>query len=685
MTIGDFLKRLDGVKSQKTGWIARCPAHDDRHASLSIKEVVDGRILLKDHAGCLTDEIVAARGLTLADLFIEKQANGDGRVIEATYDYRDEAGSLLFQAVRYTPKDFRQRRPDGAGGFIYDLKGVPRMPYRLPELLAADPSEIVFLVEGEKDVDRLRAGGLVATCSPMGAGKWRDEYAKPLAGRKVAIIPDNDQAGRDHAQAEAKSLHGVAASVKVLTLLGLPDKGDVSDWLSLGGTIETLRAMADAALEWTPGADNGSQPKTDVETVLGRIVTAQTILNTHYAEPKWAVKGLIPEGVTFIAGPPKLGKSIFALNIAVAVAEGGKALSNFDVEHGSVLYLALEDGPRRIQERLLKLTNGRISDKLEVVTEWPRLNQGGLEAIEAWIERRKDARVLIVDTLKMLRPLPTGRDRNAYDADYEAIQPLTKLASQRVGLLIVHHTRKAIAEDPLATVSGSYGLTGAADGVLVLSRRRNRSDATLSVIGRDVEEQELALEFKPDLCLWSTLGKSEEVKRSGERQEVLDLLFQTGEPMSPANIAELLDKTPGAIRALLFKMKNADEIKLFGSKYQLPRYQPPEPTKIRKSEKGKNVTALPETNSASNAPMSNGNKDLEAERYHVTDGEHFDEGTEISSIDKTGNAITDVAQLLKSKDIPALPVKNGIGNAGNGAAIWSDAYDEGTYLEAIDR
>src|SRR5262245_1134355 len=169
MMIGDFLNQLDGVKSQQNGWTARCPAHDDRHASLSVSEGDDGRILIKDHAGCDADAIVSAMNLTMSDLFVEKQSNG--RVIEATYDYRDEAGKLLFQAIRYTPKGFSQRRPDGNGGYIYNLQGVQRVLYRLPELLAADLNEPVFLVEGEKDVDRLRAGGLVATCSPMGAGK----------------------------------------------------------------------------------------------------------------------------------------------------------------------------------------------------------------------------------------------------------------------------------------------------------------------------------------------------------------------------------------------------------------------------------------------------------------------------------------------------------------------------------
>lgn len=254
MQIGDFLNRLDKCTPAKGGgWVSRCPAHADKIPSLSVKEGNDGRILLKCHAGCEADSVAGALSLKLSDLFVEK-SNGNGKVIDATYDYRDEAGNLLFQAIRYTPKGFSQRRPDGAGGFIYNLQGVPRVLYRLRELNAADLAAFVFLVEGEKDVERLRAGGLVATCSPMGAGKWRDEYAQSLAGRKVVIIPDNDDPGRNHAQAEAQSLRGVAASVKMLTLSGLPEKGDVSDWLSLGGTIETLCAMAEAAPEWTPGA-----------------------------------------------------------------------------------------------------------------------------------------------------------------------------------------------------------------------------------------------------------------------------------------------------------------------------------------------------------------------------------------------------------------------------------------------
>jgi len=427
--------------------------------------------------------------------------------------------------------------------------------------------------------------------------------------------------------------------------------------------LEGIKARASGFEEVARGGNN---------SVLGRIVSARTLLETEYPEPKWAVRGLIPEGVTFIAGPPKLGKSIFSLNIAVAVSsEGGKALSCFNVEHGSVLYLALEDGPRRIQERLQKLTGGHVSNKLEIVNEWPRVNQGGLDAIDAWIKSKPDARLLIVDTLKMLRPLASGHERNAYDTDYEAIQPLTKLVSQRVALAVVHHTRKAIADDPLATVSGSYGLTGAADGVLVLSRRRGRSDATLSVIGRDVEEQELALEFKPDMCLWSSLGKADEIKRSGERQEIIDLFKQSGEPLTPASIASLLDKEPRVVRNLLWKMKGAGEIKLIGSRYQLPNYQSPEPTKIRKSKKDKSISGISETVFARDAGMSNTDNGLNGNHLGVSAFTQNGNGSGVHN----GDAEMETSQLLTTIDIEASRHEN----------ISRDAeMFEARYLDAID-
>jgi len=164
--------------------------------------------------------------------------------IDRTYDYRDESGALLFQVVRLTePKDFRQRAPDGN----WTVKSIRKVPYLLPELLAAPADASVFVVEGEKDALNMRDLGLTATCNAGGAGKWRDEFAQYFAGRDVVVLPDNDQAGRDHADRVAANLAPVARGVRILTIPDLPPKGDVSDWLASGGTPEALMALATAA------------------------------------------------------------------------------------------------------------------------------------------------------------------------------------------------------------------------------------------------------------------------------------------------------------------------------------------------------------------------------------------------------------------------------------------------------
>ncbi|MGA2068766.1 MAG: hypothetical protein ABSG86_27610 [Thermoguttaceae bacterium] len=243
---------------------ACCPAHDDRRQSLSVAVGDGGGVLLKCHAGCPTESVVEAMGLKMRALF-PSHVGRNGNPATATYYYLDEDGRPLFQVLRYTPKSFSQRRPDGKGGWIASVRGVRRILYRLPELLAAPASKVVYIVEGEKDVDRLRSLGLVATCNPMGAGKWRPEFAECLAGRRVVVIPDNDEAGRAHADQVARSLAGAARSVKLLDLPDLPEHGDVSDWLDAGGTKGKLLAMAKKTPAWAPAGraeDKATESKT---------------------------------------------------------------------------------------------------------------------------------------------------------------------------------------------------------------------------------------------------------------------------------------------------------------------------------------------------------------------------------------------------------------------------------------
>jgi 5S rRNA maturation endonuclease (ribonuclease M5) len=262
-SIGRLLGSLSDVRETGDGqWQARCPAHDDQRASLSISRLNgDDKIGVHCHANCATSDVLAAVGMKMSDLMPAKESRNGKAKIVATYDYRDADGTLEFQAVRFDPKDFRQRRPKDGGGWEWKVKGSKVVPYRLPELAAANASQTVFVVEGEKDADRLSKLGLVATCNAGGAGKWKAAHSQYLADRRVVILPDNDEAGRKHADQVARSLSDLAASIKIVALRGLPDKGDVSDWLDSGGTVDELMVLVEAADEWTPPAKKPAAKK----------------------------------------------------------------------------------------------------------------------------------------------------------------------------------------------------------------------------------------------------------------------------------------------------------------------------------------------------------------------------------------------------------------------------------------
>ncbi len=280
------------VKRERAGqWQARCPAHDDKRASLSVGEGSDGTVLLRCHAGCETREILDRLGLRLADLFpaAGRQPGKAKRREVARYVYQAADGSEVFAVHRFEPKGFRQSRPGPDGKRVWSVKGIRPVTYRLPEVREAiEAGRAIVVVEGEKDSNRLADLGLAATCNHGGAGKWRPEHTECLKGAaRVLVLPDNDEPGRQHADAVARSLTEAGVPVKALELPDLPDKGDVTDWLDAGHDVAELRELAVAAPFYetppTPAATDESgiepaaaatRPEVEVTTDMPAVIDA---------------------------------------------------------------------------------------------------------------------------------------------------------------------------------------------------------------------------------------------------------------------------------------------------------------------------------------------------------------------------------------------------------------------------
>lgn len=234
MLEADALAKALEARRSGTSWMAKCPAHDDQTPSLSITAGRDGQALVHCHAGCRQADVIAA----LRTQGLWSDSGQTRKLIAATYDYTDEAGCVLYQVVRYQPKDFKQRRPDGAGGWIW-RKGERQVLYRLPEVIEAP---IVFVVEGERDAETLRDQGFVATTNAGGAhAPWLPGYTETLCGREVILIPDNDKPGRKRVLNIARALLGNVARLVVLELEG--GSKDVTEWFSQGHSEVELIAQ----------------------------------------------------------------------------------------------------------------------------------------------------------------------------------------------------------------------------------------------------------------------------------------------------------------------------------------------------------------------------------------------------------------------------------------------------------
>jgi KaiC/GvpD/RAD55 family RecA-like ATPase len=292
-----------------------------------------GKVLITCRAGCETPDVLGALRLAMADTFDAPKERNDRPTIVATYDYVDEDEELLFQVVRFAPKDFRQRRPDGAGRWIWKMADTRRVLYRLPQVLAAvTDGRSIFVVEGEKDVAALESAGEVATCNPGGAGKWRPEHAEALRGAaEVIVVADRDAPGRAHADQVVASLRGLVELVLVVE--GLEGK-DAADHLAAGHTVDELAVVTPSSAPAEPGAAAGAF-----------FVDWADFWARDRREADWLFEDVLAQGRGHaIYAGFKTGKSLFMLSMAAQLAMRGVAIVYLDYEMGDDdLYDRLSD------------------------------------------------------------------------------------------------------------------------------------------------------------------------------------------------------------------------------------------------------------------------------------------------------------------------------------------------------
>lgn len=483
--IDRVVRHLKGVKPVSGGYAALCPAHDDRTASLSVRTGADGRALLRCHAGCESADIVKSLGLTMSDLFVGevKATNGNGADPRAvhdrgklvqTYDYTDANGEQLYQVCRYEPKGFAQRRKID-GKWLYGLGDVSRVLYRLPQVIEAVAlKKDIFLVEGEKDADLLAEMGYVATTNPMGAGKWRPEYTRILAGASVVIIPDNDEPGQSHAESVARELLAAGAIVKIVKLPGLPPKGDVSDYIeSDDNSMDQFWSIISSTPRWSPpGA-----PRQNVWRLAELWDNDAVMRPPPPVVPRLAWSGRS----TLLAAREKSGKSTLVGYVTAQVTRGATFLDE-PCEKGNVLLVGLEefigDAARRLHD--FKADPERVS----IMDSFRGDPDARPREIREQIEILKPV-LVIVDSLAAYAH---GRGIDENDAAMASIvQPLTDIAHETgTAMVVVHHANKSTGKS-----RGSTAITGATDLVCEFfqpdeetdpTRRRMRSVGRLPVI-----------------------------------------------------------------------------------------------------------------------------------------------------------------------------------------------------------
>jgi hypothetical protein len=381
--------------------------------------------------------------------------NGKGEIV-ATYDYRNAAGQLVYQSCRVEPgpdgksKTFFQRRPTGPGQWVNNMAGVKPVLYRLPELLAADPGEMVYIVEGEKDADNLAAAGCVVVTNVSGAGKWRPEYSEVLRGRRVTILPDNDQAGLKHAQQVLSSLHNIAEEPLIIELPGLPAKGDVSDWLeanrgrAVDGNVKRL--LLETITEVKRTQQTQAAPRFRFERI-----TLRQLLDSNFQEEYLIEDVLVAKQPLIIGAPKKALKTTLMIEMAICLASGLPFLGKWKVNRPiRVGIMSGESGRATIQETAARIVKAKgwdvpIDDLVRLCFRVPRFGETShVEALKEFITE-DGLEMLSVDPTYLA--IPATENASNIFAVGSLLGTVTEIGeSSGCTMALLHHLRKNLVD-----------------------------------------------------------------------------------------------------------------------------------------------------------------------------------------------------------------------------------------------
>jgi RecA-family ATPase len=501
----DVISRLRKVKRNGNGWVACCPSHDDKNPSLSIGVGLEGKPLFYCHKGCSFEDILDALGLcsfeddsrrlevpsdeepTCEGIEREQaeREQAEQRRICSTYDYTDETGNLIYQVVRYEPKDFRIRKPKNDGSWEWRLGDSPRVPYRLPDVIAAreEDSYLIF-TEGEKDSQNAKEHlGFFSTTIATGANAWKEYLADYFVGSNIVIVPDNDEAGREFAQTVANSIFAKAKAVKVLTLPNLPEKGDISDWIENGGNREELLALIQDTPHWSESRQDNKQGTKTNDFFIAKSCNQWMQEAQNSPIPRMLFGEFWFEGeICMLFADSNVGKSILAVQIADAITKG-KEIGSFrrEIERQPVLYFDFELSARQFGNRYGQNSEGNLTNLYQFDEMFIRaaINPDGdlsdIEKFEDTLFRKlesliaeKDVKIIIVDNLTYLK--------NDNEKAKEALRLMKRLKALKekygLSILALAHTPKRSLENEITLndLSGSKMLINFCDSAFAIGK-----------------------------------------------------------------------------------------------------------------------------------------------------------------------------------------------------------------------